>query len=54
MQQSVKLPKGLTQMTWVLLALWFDMTHTHTHTHTQTDTQHRVANKITITYQNTY
>ena len=30
MQQGVKFTLGLTQMTWLLLALWFDITYTNT------------------------
>ena len=30
MQQVIKCVVGLTQMTWFLLALWFDITHTQT------------------------
>ena len=37
-QQKAKFTVGLTQMTWLLLALWFDITQTNTHTaHTGTD-----------------
>ena len=33
MQQDIMFTVGLTQVTWLLLALWFDITHAQTNTH---------------------
>ena len=45
MQQVIKCVVGLTQMTWFLLALWFDITHTQTN-----NIVHKRTNRLTHKY----
>ena len=53
MQEDVTFTVTLTQMTWFLLVLWFDITHAHTHAHahahtrTQIYRQHTGTNRLT-------
>ena len=48
MQQVIKFTEAFTRMTWFLLVLWFDITHTDKHT------EYKGTNRLTHTYVNIY
>ena len=56
MPQGIKFTEGLTQITWFLLVLWFDITHadkniqgpTDFHTHIYFNTSHYVHTVATF------